>query len=176
MRKLNGKKVAGNLPDYTGAKMKKYAAAAAATLILTGCGGGSSTGGLDAEASYTIALSQASEVPTPKASSAQGIATIIVYPSSIDYQVSASSINNVTMAHIHNGAPGVIGTTVVTLYNNVANPISPSGVFASGTLTDATLPSGVTIASLKALIASGNAYVNVHTTLNPTGEIRGQIR
>jgi len=80
------------------------------------------------------------------------------------------------MAHIHNGAPGVAGPIVVTLYSNVAQPTTPNGVFASGTLTDANLPAGVTIASLKTLIASGNAYVNVHTTLNPNGEIRGQIR
>jgi hypothetical protein len=149
----------------------------AAILALTAaCGGGSSTGGLDAEATYSIPLSQSSEVPTPKPSTASGSAQIIVYSSSIDYQVSATSIANVTMAHIHNGAPGVAGPIVVTLYSNVANPANPNGVFASGTLTDSNLPAGVTIASLKALIASGNAYVNVHTTQNPGGEIRGQIR
>jgi hypothetical protein len=148
---------------------------AAIAFLVAACGGGSSTGGLDAEATYTISLTQSSEVPTPKPTSAQGAAQLIVYPNSIDYQVAASSIQNVTMAHIHNGAVGAAGPIVVTLYNN-PTAINPSGVFASGTLTDANLPAGVTIASLKALIASGRAYVNVHTTQNPPGEIRGQVQ
>jgi hypothetical protein len=148
----------------------------AITFVVAACGGGSSTGGLDAEATYLVPLTQASEVPAPKATGATGTAQIIIYPQSIDYQVSASSIANVTMAHIHNGPPGTAGPVVVTLYSNVSQPTSPNGAFASGTLTDGNLPAGVTIASLKALIASGNAYVNVHTTLNPSGEIRGQIK
>ena len=149
---------------------------AAITLIALGCGGGSSVGGLDAEATYTIPLSQSKEVPTPKPTAASGSAQIIVYANSIDYQVSASSIAAVTMAHIHNGAVGVAGPIVVTLFSNVSNPLTPNGVFASGTLKDSNLPAGVTIASLKALIASGRAYVNVHTLTNPSGEIRGQIQ
>ena len=163
---------------FHGEEMKVTAALAAAALTLfsAGCGSGSSTGGLDAEASYTVGLTQANEVPTPKPSSATGTAQLIVYPNSIDYQVAASSITSVTMAHIHNGAPGIAGPIVATLYNNPTAPISPNGVFASGTLTDANLAAGTTLASLKALIAAGNAYVNIHTTLNPNGEIRGQIK
>ena len=148
----------------------------AVALIALGCGGGSSVGGLDAEATYTISLTQSKEVPTPKATTASGSAQIIVYANSIDYQVSASSIAAVTMAHIHNGAVGVAGPIVVTLFNSVNNPVTPNGVFASGTLDASNLPAGVTIASLKALIASGKAYVNVHTLTNPSGEIRGQIQ
>lgn len=149
---------------------------AAAALLSLGCGGGSSLGGLDAEATYIIALSQSKEVPTPKPTTASGSAQIIVYANSIDYQVSASSIAAVTMAHIHNGAAGVAGPVVVTLFSNVNNPVTPNGIFASGTLDASNLPAGVTIASLKALIASGKAYVNVHTLTNPGGEIRGQIQ
>jgi hypothetical protein len=35
---------------------------------------------------------------------------------------------------------------------------------------------GKTIADLVADIKAGNAYVNVHTTEHPGGEIRGQIQ
>ena len=157
-------------------KLKNTLGISAIAVIVAACGGGSSTGGLDAEATFLVPLTQSSEVPTPKPTAATGTAQIIVYPESIDYQVAATSATGVTMAHIHNGPPGTAGPVVVTLYSNAAQPITPNGVFASGTLTDANLPAGVTIASLKALIASGNAYVNVHTTLNTSGEIRGQIK
>ena len=157
-------------------QMKGKTIAAVALAAITGCGGGSTIGGLDAEAVYTVQLTQAAEVPAPKPTTASGAATIVVYPDRIEYELSAHSIISVTMAHIHNGAPGTAGPIVVTLFNQQSNPVSPSGVFASGTFTDATLPSGVTLASLKALLASGSAYVNVHTSANPAGEIRGQVK
>ena len=150
--------------------------AVAALAVFTGCGGGGTIGGLDAEAVYTIQLTQSAEVPTPKPTTASGVATLIAYPDRVDYELRAQSIINVTMAHIHTGAPGVAGPIVVTLFNQPGNPVSPNGVFASGSLTDANLPSPVTVATLKTLLASGNGYVNVHTQANPNGEIRGQIR
>ncbi len=111
-----------------------------------------------------------------KPTTASGSAEIVVYPESIEFQVFGSSITGITMAHIHSGAIGVAGPVVVTLFL----PSSPTGavnsIFASGTFTATNLPAGVTLASLKALLLSGNSYVNVHTSANPTGEIRGQIK
>jgi hypothetical protein len=158
------------------AEMKGRLVAAAALAAIVGCGGGSTIGGLDAEAVYTISLTQAAEVPAPKPTTASGSATIVVYSEKIDYELRAQSIISVTMAHIHNGAPGVAGPIVVTLFNQQNNPVSPNGVFASGSLTAQTLPAGVTLESLKTLLASGGAYVNVHTSGNPSGEIRGQVK
>ena len=34
----------------------------------------------------------------------------------------------------------------------------------------------ISLDSLKKLITSGKAYVNVHTAKNPAGEIRGQFK
>lgn len=149
--------------------------AVSAAFALASCGGGSSIGGLDAEAVYSFALTQSQEVPTPKTTTASGLAQLIVYPERIDYEVTGSSIIGVTMAHIHSGAAGVAGPIVVTLYNQAAGG-TVNGVFASGSLTSANLPGNVTLASLKTLLASGGAYVNVHTTANPGGEIRGQVK
>ena len=64
-------------------------------------------------------------------------------------------------AHIHLGKPGKAGPVAIVLCSSVCK--SPK----SGTAT-------LTVAQLKA-IRSGGAYVNVHTTKNPSGEIRGQI-
>jgi hypothetical protein len=141
----------------------------------TGCGGGESLGGLNAERSFNVALTAAEEVPAPKPTTASGTAVVIVYADEIEYQLSAVNITGITMAHIHNGAPGVAGPIVVTLFQPTSATGAVNGVFASGTLNATNLPPGVTMASLKALLLSGSAYVNVHTTNNQPGEIRGQL-
>lgn len=64
-------------------------------------------------------------------------------------------------AHIHIGKPGKTGPVAIVLCGSVCR--SPK----SGTAT-------LTAAQLKA-IKAGGAYVNVHTTKNPGGEIRGQV-
>lgn len=140
------------------------------------CSGGGSTGGLDVEQNYAIGLSSVSEIPTPKATLATGTADVVVYGERIDWQLAGSNINAITMAHIHNGAVGVAGPVVVTLFAPGAATGAINGIFASGSLTAANLPAGVTLASLKALLLSGNAYVNVHTVANPAGEMRGQLK
>jgi hypothetical protein len=140
-----------------------------------GCGGGESLGGLTAERSFNVALTPAEEVPAPKPTTASGTAVVIIYADEIEYQLSAVNITGITMAHIHNGAPGVAGPIVVTLFQPASPTGAVNGIFASGTLNATNLPPGVTMASLKTLLLSGNAYVNVHTTNNQPGEIRGQL-
>lgn len=149
---------------------------AAAVFVMSGCGGGSSTGGLDVEQSYLIALTAASEVPAPRPTTATGTAQIVVFPTTVEFLLNGSNITGITMAHIHTGATGVAGPVVATLFLPGVPTAAVNGTFASGTLSAANLPSGVTLASLKALLLSGNAYINVHTVANPTGEIRGQIK
>lgn len=140
------------------------------------CSGGGTIGGLDVEQNYTIALNSTNEVPAPKTTLATGTADVVVYPDRIDWQLAGANINAITMAHIHNGAVGVAGPIVVTLFAPGTATGAISGVFASGSLTAANLPAGVTLASLKTLLLSGNAYINVHTVANPAGEMRGQLK
>jgi hypothetical protein len=78
------------------------------------------------------------------------------------------TVNGVTInaGHFHNGPVGV-GAGVVknlTFVNNTA-----SGVWSS---TDASQP---LTDSLLSELLRGRLYVNVHTTANPNGEIRGQV-
>ena len=153
---------------------RSWIIAAASVAVFAGCGGGSSTGGLDAEATYAIPLTTTQVVPTPKPSSAAGAAEFIVFADRIEYQIAAQAIAGVTSVHIHTGAPGVIGASVVTLFSTTS-PITPLNVFATGRMLATNLPAGVTLESMKTLLASGNAYVDVHTTANTGGELRGQI-
>ena len=153
-----------------------YLAGIAALAVMTGCGGGSSIGGLDAEASYQFALTAAAAVPAPKPTTAIGTATVILYPGSVDFELAGGSLIGVTSANIHSGAIGVAGPIVVTLYQPASASGTINGTFARGSLTAANLPGGLTLAALKTLILSGNAYINVRTTANPSGELRGQIK
>jgi CHRD domain-containing protein len=153
-------------------KLGFLAAAVAATAA---CSNGMSTGGLDVEQTYIINLTQSAEVPAAKPTSASGGAEVLVYPSRIDFQLSAINIKGITSAAIHSGATGVAGPVVVTLFNPAVETGNVSGVFAVGSLDASNLPTGVSLDQLKALLLSGNAYINVHTLVNPGGEIRGQL-
>jgi len=68
--------------------------------------------------------------------------------------------------HIHEGAAGVSGPVVINL-------IGLGGTFTNGTMTG-TFPVAADVAG-RMLANPGNFYVNVHTTANPGGAIRGQL-
>jgi len=95
---------------------------------------------------------------------------------------------NVTQAHIHFGQMGVNGGIVVFLCSNLGN--GPAGTQAcpagSGTVTGTLTAADITGAASQGIgpgafnqvtqaIRQGVAYVNVHSTLFPGGETRGQI-
>lgn len=100
----------------------------------------------------------------------------------LSYRLMVANIENVTQAHIHLAPPGVNGPVVLWLYPSgppaVEIPGRVQGVLGQGVATSADLVgplAGMTLADLVAEIETGNAYVNVHTTRFPPGEIRGQI-
>jgi hypothetical protein len=71
------------------------------------------------------------------------------------------SANQVTASHIHRAPPGVAGPAVYTLASAPFDSIA-----GSITLTEAD------VADMRA----GNLYVNIHSTSNPGGFARGQLR
>jgi hypothetical protein len=70
----------------------------------------------------------------------------------------------------------VNGTVIFNLF--IPNQPPPTGtlngIVARGSITNA-YNSGVSLDSLRVLFNNGNAYVNVHTSVNPGGEIRDQV-
>jgi hypothetical protein len=114
---------------------------------------------------FTAILKGAQEVP-PVATAASGMARFtLTNDDKLTYEVAVQNITGITAAHIHPGAPGVNGPPLFTLFDGTdtfdpGNPIS-------GEVT-------LTNAQVTALLA-GNYYINVHTSANPGGEIRGQI-
>jgi len=108
---------------------------------------------------------------------------------SFAFKLIAANIENITQAHIHCSSADVNGPIVVFLFSNEPPATLIPGRF-DGVLTedertnDDIIPRGDSevcpgsIANIDELISkmrSDEAYLNVHTTQNPPGEIRGQI-
>jgi hypothetical protein len=86
------------------------------------------------------------------------------------------------MCHIHLAPAGANGPVAVWLYPSgppaqlIPGPFN--GVLANGIITSVNLVGPLAGMELSALIdhlTSGTAYVNLHTSQFPSGEIRGQF-
>ena len=131
---------------------------------------------------FNAKLVGSNEVP-PVTTGASGTATFQLLPAAgheqvLSFQLSLKNINGVTGAHIHNGKQGENGPVVADLFKPSGPTGAINGKLAAGTLTSSKLTGSLHNKELSALvnmIRSGEAYVNVHTTQNQNGEIRGQI-
>jgi hypothetical protein len=85
----------------------------------------------------------------------------------VEYTITASGLSGAANGvHFHEGAPGVAGPVVLNLTSTIE--LNADGEFrASGTMAT---PAGFADA-----LRAGDIYVNIHTDLNPDGEIRGQV-
>ena len=127
-------------------------------------------------------LTPEQEVQIPAVTStAQGHTALLVSDNAIDYQLKIDPlpVSTVTAAHIHVGAAGSNGPIIFSLYFSGFGV--PFNGFLSGTLTAFNLqpqPANGISSFNDAIdaIFSGGAYVNVHTTAYPAGEIRGQLQ
>ncbi len=106
-------------------------------------------------------LSGASEVP-PVATNATGNAIVAVHPQTRAITGTANYTGvTASAAHIHTGAAGTNGPVTIGLTLGTNSATLP----ASTTLTEAQFADLIT----------GNHYVNVHSSANPGGELRGQL-
>lgn len=110
----------------------------------------------------------------------------------ITYKLSYQGLTgDVRQSHIHFGQHSVNGAISVFLCQTATNvdptglaPQCPQSGTVSGLLQSANMAAGTTaqgiapgeFAELVAAIRAGVAYVNVHTSTFPGGEIRGQLR
>jgi hypothetical protein len=127
---------------------------------------------------FTASLSAANEKQAnPINSPATGTATLTLRSNdSLDITVMATGLTAAAVAsHIHVGGLAVSG--------NIITPFGITSGVTTGTVVTQTIvlsqvtvgPQQVSGDSVKVLLNNGNAYVNVHTTTNPGGEIRGQV-
>jgi hypothetical protein len=128
------------------------------------------------------------EVP-PRDTRAQGVAAVHLSKdgTKLHFIVAVVHIRNVVAAHIHNGAAGVNGPVVVTLFTAPPNGGPTNGILAHGTVVRGEDLSAEAFDALVAAMRAGNTYINVHTNDGvappntgpgdfPGGEIRGQLR
>lgn len=110
-------------------------------------------------------LDVAQETHTVVGSMAKGVAIAVVHPmldSITTYCLTDSLSGAIVAAHYHQGEVGVSGGVLIDL----AAAINGRGLMGTVALT--------ANASLNAMLR-GETYLNIHTTLNAAGEIRGQM-
>jgi hypothetical protein len=113
---------------------------------------------------FTAALNVGQEKPHPKGTKvgASGRFTATLSGVTLTWKLTWKHLSGpVTASHIHIGKRGVAGGILVTL----CPPSCTSPVTGTSVLT----------ASIIADMKARKTYVNVHTALNPGGEIRGQV-
>ena len=131
-----------------------------ALAFIAGCAPMAPTSGTMSSTSY--ALSGSFEVP-PVTTTATGTAVVTIDADrSVKATVTVNSMS-ATASHIHEGAAGTNGPVIV--------PFTKTGDNAFAAAADAKLTE-TQYASYKA----GNLYVNVHSTKNPGGEVRAQLK
>lgn len=140
--------------------------------------------GVGSDRNFVAHLSGGEEVP-PVDTKATGQAMFQLSRdgTELSFRLNVANIENVTQAHIHLAPAGSNGGVVAWLYPDGPPaqliPGRSDGVLATGTITAADLVGGLAGLDLSDLVEAmrtGNAYVNVHTSQFPGGEIRGQIR
>ena len=99
---------------------------------------------------------------------------------SVDFHVAAkfSGAVTVTGLHIHKGAAGVAGPIVIpTDINGSNNAVTVDASGKATIIKQVQFPqTGVDVATVVDLLANPqNYYVNIHTTDNPNGAMRGQL-
>ena len=130
---------------------------------------------------FTVNLLPSNEVPpvTNAESSARGTAVITVnsQANTLDFSVSLNSFpggSQLTGAHIHPGAAGVTGGVMVNTGMNAGNAPALSNGAATFSFTGVTPTSPDHIPQI--LANPQNFYFNVHSSANPGGVLRGQLR
>lgn len=111
----------------------------------------------------------------PVTTDASGRASVGSTDTAITVTFNTTGLTDVIAAHIHIGAVGINGPVIFPLYSAADGPFTSP---FTKTVTAADLlpaPGAETFAEAIAAIKRGGTYVNIHTTANPNGAIRGQV-
>lgn len=91
---------------------------------------------------------------------------------SLNYEIRVANTTDILFGHLHFAPAGQNGPVVATIVGE--NDGLNNGVIATGVLRDEDVV-GRTLSQLVDEITEGKVYVNIHTAVNPSGELRGQV-
>jgi hypothetical protein len=131
-------------------------------------------------AEYGAFLIGSEEVgPVPVNSPGSGAARITqIDGNTLKFEVRVANTTGIIFAHLHNAPAGENGGVVVTLIPNQTPSGLSNGLIAEGMISAADLSgslAGKSIGHLIKELEAGRIYVNVHTSANRGGELRGQV-
>ncbi|MGB9106927.1 MAG: CHRD domain-containing protein [Terriglobales bacterium] len=178
--------------------MKRTLVLATAILALVAAPLAASDKDKDKEQTVRTHLVGYNETPSTINSAASGEfkAKISDDGAAIQYELTFRDLSSsVLQSHIHFGRPAITGGIVLFLCTNLTPPVGPPTPQACPTTNPATITGTLTAADVIPLAATGQAidsgaagfaemlkairegaaYVNVHTTNHPSGEIRGRL-
>jgi len=148
--------------DHRGQGAVRLFAALCMTVLLGACGGGGGGGSSTPKIIKTFTLNGAQENPAvTTAATGSGVLVIDSESGDVSGTMNTFGISGVA-AHVHTGAVGVNGAILVEFTQ--ASPGTWAVASGAKLTTDQV-----------AALGAGTLYVNVHTTANPGGEIRGQV-
>ena len=138
-------------------------------ISVVGCIDGDSDTGSAIKTAANIALNTQNEIPLVENRNETGAFIINIFEDNhIEYSITINDLSSsdaLTVAHIHAGDPVSTGVPIITLVDGTN--IAFQGNKAIGTLQ-------LTEAEITTLLGN-DLYVNVHSTEQPTGLVRGQL-
>ena len=129
---------------------------------------------------FTAALHGGGEVP-PVVTGSAGTATVTwnTTTKTGTYRVDVYNMpSGTTQSHIHAGASNVAGPVIINFTVPAGGISNDYGLTGTFTCTDVVprQPQGInSCEDFEQALLLNNTYVNVHSTVNPGGEIRGQL-
>jgi hypothetical protein len=147
-------------------KANRLFIACVSTLALTACGGSTE---------LTATMNSAAERPAPTtASNATGTVTVTVDGNKLEVSGNFSGLTgNHAGVHIH--GPAADDNSTAPIFCNLGAPTGTSGNLTAGEGTGSCADKVLTDAEVKDF-EDGKMYVNIHTTANGQGEIRGNLK
>jgi hypothetical protein len=133
---------------------------------------------LATEPTFVAGLTGSQEVPVVDTNSTGTASFVVASNGSITYLINVTAMTNVTQAEVNLAEQGKNGPIILTLFSPKTPLTNITGVLSQGNISSANLEGpmdGKQLSSLRDIMQQGSAYVNIRTTQNPNGEIRGQL-
>jgi len=154
-------------------------------MMLLCCAALMACGSSSSNETFHANMNSAQEVPTPNVTGFSPTGTALFTNNgdgTVSYTVNASGLStgtatspsNFTGMHIHLAVVGVAAPVVVPL--TTPAPTTSGATSVTGTFSATNVATGNTLDTVLAAMRNGGAYINIHTNLNKSGELRGQIQ